>query len=230
MSFKILAVALILITFTLSVNNAAVVAHGELNESSAAKTRAASCIVGRNAPPIGFWTWPANTRVNIYLREPDFSTSDISAVRVAVENWDASATETGSNVRFVFHGLTRATRTAQGEMTIVRQAVFNKKQRHRALLEAHSRQQDGRIDYALILVDPSVRNPRMLTNVVAHEIGHSLGLLDCYKCNSRSTAMGLLKAGDESNGIEGPTFCDRLEVMAAYRGLQPRSPLIAVAK
>jgi hypothetical protein len=212
------------------VNNSTAVAYEKLNESPAKNNRSASCIVGRTAPPIGFWTWPANTRVNIYLREPDFSESDISAVRVAVDNWDSTATETGSNVRFVFHGLTRETRNAQGEMTIVRQAVFNKTQRHRALLEAHSRQQDQFIDYALILVDPSVRNAGMLTNVVAHEIGHSLGLLDCYKCDSRSTAMGLLKAGDESNGIEGPTFCDKREVMAAYQGLKPRSPLIAVAK
>jgi hypothetical protein len=230
MSSRIRALAFLLITFHLSANYSAVVAYEDLVDSSAAKARVASCIVGRTAPPIGFWTWPANTRVNIYLREPDFSESDVSAVRLAVENWDASAADTGSNVRFTFHGLTRETRNAQGEMTILRKAVFKKAERHRAQLEAHSRQQDRHIDYALIFVDPSVQNPDLLTNLVAHEIGHSLGLLDCHKCNDRSTAMGLLKAGDESNGIEGPTFCDGLEVMSAYRGLKPRSPLIAVAE
>jgi hypothetical protein len=188
------------------------------------------CIVGRTAPPIGFWTWPANTRVNIYLREPDFSESDVAAVRVAVENWDASATENGSHVRFIFRGLTRQTRDAHGDMTIIRKAVYDKKRRQRAVLEAHSRQRDRFIDYALILVDPSVRNTGMLTNVVAHELGHSVGLLDCYGCNSRSTAMGLLKAGDESNGIEGPTFCDSREVMAAYQGLKPRALVVAIAE
>ena len=232
MSFRILALAFLLITATLSIDQFTAVANEDQNESAAMERdtgeSAAPCIVGHTAPPVGFWTWPANTRVNIYLREPDFSESDVSAVRVAVQNWDTTATENGSNVRFIFHGLTRETRIAQGEMTIIRKAVYDKKQRQRALFEAHSLQRDGFIDYALMLVDPSVRNPGMLTNVVAHELGHGLGLLDCNQCDSRSTAMGLLKAGNESNGIEGPTPCDQREVMAVYEGLKPRSPLVAV--
>lgn len=225
MYLRILTLALLLVSFTPSVNNPKASAKENLAGRSAAL-----CVVGRTAPPTGFWTWPANTRVTIYLREPDFSETDLAAVRLAVSNWDATALETGTNVRFVFVGLTRETRTAQNEMTIIRQAVFNKQQRHRALLEAHSLRQDLFIDYALILVDPSVRNSGLLTNVVAHEIGHSLGLLDCYECDSRSTAMGLLKAGDESNGIEGPTPCDRHEVKAVYLGLRPRPPLLAGLK
>jgi hypothetical protein len=42
----------------------------------------------------------------------------------------------------------------------------------------------------------------VLTNVVAHEIGHSLGLMDCHHCQSGTTAMGLMKSAEESNGIE----------------------------
>jgi len=225
MYLRILALALLLVTFTLSANNPQVIANDDLAGRSAAP-----CVVGRTAPPTGFWTWPANTRVSIYLREPDFSEKDIAAVKLAVGNWDATAIETGANVHFIFVGLTRETRTGQNEMTIVRQSIFNKKQRHRALLEAHSLQQDMFIDYALILVDPSVRSSGLLTNVVAHEIGHSLGLLDCYECNSRSTAMGLLKAGNESNGIEGPTPCDRHEVKAVYLELRPRVPLLVGLK
>ena len=37
------------------------------------KTIQAQCRVGRTQPAIGFWTWPAGTEVNVYLREPDFS-------------------------------------------------------------------------------------------------------------------------------------------------------------
>jgi hypothetical protein len=228
MSIRILAI--VLVTIILSANHRPAAAYKDSNEGPATNSRPAACVVGRNSPPTGFWTWPANTHVSIYLREPDFSSGDVAAVRLAVANWDATATETGSHVRFDFQGLTREIRNAQGEITIVRQVVFDKKQRHRAWLEAHSRQQDQFIDYALILVDPSVRNPAMLTNVVAHEIGHSLGLLDCDKCDGRSTAMGLLKASDESNGIEGPTFCDRQEVTAAYRISKRRTPLVAVVE
>jgi len=222
---RVLVLVLLLIPSGFSVNNSA----SADDEGAVESRRMVPCVVGRNSPPIGFWTWPANTSVKIYLREPDFSESDVAAVRLAVENWDATAAETSSNVRFTFQGLTREIRSAQWEITIVRKVVFTKKHPDRALLEAHSRQQDQFIDYALILVDPSVRNPDVLTNVVAHEIGHSLGLLDCYKCDRRSTAMGLLKSDDESNGIQGPTFCDKREVAAAYQSSKSRTPLVADA-
>ena len=227
---RIRTLAFLLVTFCLAVNTSAVGGYEVLGKNAAAKSRVAQCTVGRTSPPIGFWTWPAAAEVNIYLREPDFSAADVSAVRLAVENWDATATENGSNVRFTFHGLTRQMKSAQGQITIVRKAVFDRKQRHLAHLEAHSRHQDGLIDYALILVDPSVKNAGLLTNVVAHEIGHSLGLMDCYTCDSRSTTMALLKTGVESNRIEGPTSCDKREVRAAYAGVKSRTPLIAEAE
>ena len=89
-----------------------------------------------------------------------------------------------------------------------------------ARLEAHSLRSDQLIDWAEILVDPRVKDGKVLTNVVAHEIGHSLGLLDCYHCQSGTTAMGLIKSAEESNGIEGPTSCDRSAVLAAYQQLK----------
>ena len=193
----------------------------------ARKVKTGPCVVGRTAPPVGFWTWPQGTQVEVYLREPDFSGADVAAVKLALARWDASATENGSNVRFRFQGLTREIRNARREITIVRGAVFNEKQRHRAVLEAHSINQDRFIDYALILVDHSVQHAGLLTNVIAHEIGHSLGLLDCPQCSSESTAMGLLRAGNESNGIDGPTACDSGEVLGLYRMLKPRSLIAA---
>jgi hypothetical protein len=135
------------------------------------------------------------------------------------QNWDAAAVENGSQVHFSFHGLTRETKTDQGDLTLIRGDIYQKKVRHLALLEAHSLSNNQLIDYALIIVDITVKEPAVLTNVMAHEIGHSLGLLDCYKCRSGSTAMGLLKSANESNGIEGPTACDRTAVLAAYEKL-----------
>jgi hypothetical protein len=181
---------------------------------------AGPCVIGHTAAPFGFWTWPANSHVNVYLREPDFSAADAAAVRVAVENWDATAAENGSNVRFVWRGLTSETKTDRGDMTLLRGDVYDRKTKHLALLQAHSLRSDQLIDYALVIVDNRVKNAEVLTNVMAHEIGHSLGLLDCYQCNKKSTAMGLLKTSNEPNGMEGPTACDKVEVLAAYRELK----------
>jgi hypothetical protein len=180
------------------------------------------CVVGRTATSFGFWTWPANSHVTIYLREPDFSAADVAAVRVSVQNWDESALENGSNVHFSVRGLTHETKTASGDMTLIRGDIYNQKLKHLALLEAHSLNLNQMIDYAVVIVDLRVKNPEVLTNVVAHEIGHTLGLLDCYNCNSKSTAMGLMKSAGESNGIEGPTACDKIVVVSAYRDLLAR--------
>lgn len=190
--------------------------------TQAAAPAASPCIIGRTAPASGFWTWPANSRVKIYLRAPDFSEADVSAVRIAVQNWDASAVENGSSVRFAVGGLTRETKFGAGEMTLVRGDVYDKKLRHLALLQAHSLKENQLIDYAVLVVDSKVTNPDVLTNVMAHEIGHSLGLLDCIKCSSGSSAMGLMKGNGESNGIEGPTACDKAGVETAYRELLAR--------
>jgi hypothetical protein len=187
------------------------------------------CVSGHTAAPFGFWTWPANSQVSVYLREPDFSAADAAAVRVSVQNWDESAVENGSRVHFSVRGLTRETKTANGDMTLIRGDVYDKNSKHLALLQAHSLKLDQMIDYAVVVVDVRVRNPDVLTNVIAHEIGHTLGLLDCYKCSNKSTAMGLMGAAQESNGIEGPTTCDKQVVVAAYRDLLARGARAAAA-
>jgi hypothetical protein len=183
-------------------------------------TKPSQCVVGRTAAPFGFWTWPANSHVKIYLRESQFSESEAAAVKVAAQNWDVTARENGSNVHFSFLGFTRESKTAQGDLTLIRGDVYDKKMKHLALLQAHSLRSNQLIDSALIIVDFRVKNPDVLTNVMAHELGHSLGLLDCPQCNQKSTAMGLLKTGTEPNGINGPTACDTVAVLAAYQDLK----------
>lgn len=184
---------------------------------------AAPCVAGRTAAAVGFWTWPRGTQVSVYLREPDFAAADIAGVSVALKNWDAAAIEDGSQVHFSSRGLTSKTKTAQGDMTLVRAEIYQKKGlRHLALLQAAGVANDQLIDHALVIVDIAVKDPAVLANVMAHEIGHSLGLLDCYECHGGSTAMGLLKSAKEPNGIEGPTACDKKAVLEAYEGLSLR--------
>jgi hypothetical protein len=196
--------------------------HSLAVTTKTATTTTAPCVIGRTAPAPGFWTWPANSHVKIYLRSPDFSETDLNAVSVAVRNWDESALENGSSVRFTVVGLTPQTKSAAGEMTLVRGDVYDKQRRHLAMLQAHSLKENQLIDYALLVVDAKVTSPEVLTNVMAHEIGHSLGLLDCIKCSSGTTAMGLMNGNGESNGIEGPTACDKVVVGNAYRELLAR--------
>jgi len=208
MKTKIFAISVVLIVAVLYLDRVNAQVAGTI----------APCVAGRTSTSTGFWKWPADSHVNIYLREPDFSPDYVAAVKIAVENWNTAAGEDGSNVYFDFRGLTIETKTAQGDLTIVRGNVYDKKM-HLAFLQAHSLLSNQQIDDALVIVDLKIRNPEVLTNVMAHELGHSLGLVDCYECSRRSTAMGLLKTANEPNGIEGPTPCDKVAVLAGYRGL-----------
>jgi len=113
---------------------------------------------GPHLTSTGFLEVARNSHVNIYLRIRIFR-DYVTAVKIAVENWNAAALEDGSNVYFDFHGLTIETKTAQGESDNCSRDVFDKK-RHLAFLQAHSLLSNQLIDYALIIVDLKIRTPK----------------------------------------------------------------------
>jgi hypothetical protein len=186
-----------------------------------------TCKAGQTAPSIGSWTWAANSRVEVYVRLPDFAADKLPAILTAVQTWDASAGKNGSGVRFEYKGIVTQAKTCDNCLTILRDKVADK--RHGAELQAFSKRNDQIIDYAWIVIDPSYRNPTTLTSIVAHELGHSLGLLDCFSCRRGSSAMSRfdttlrlfqIKVADWSNGIKGPTSCDMAQVKEAYKELR----------
>jgi predicted Zn-dependent protease len=53
---------------------------------------------------------------------------------------------------------------------------------------------------------------------MTHEIGHSLGLADCYECRRGTTAMAAFKDKDKGNEVYEPSECDKYVVAAGYAG------------
>jgi len=82
MTLRVPTLALLIIVTCLPLSN---LASARNNKIAAANSVTKPCVDGRTAPTVGFWTWPANTEVNIYLRQPDFSASDVAFVQTAVE-------------------------------------------------------------------------------------------------------------------------------------------------
>jgi hypothetical protein len=104
----------------------------------------------------------------------------------------------------------------------MRGPVFDKTRRHATELRAFSVRHNQIINYGAIVIDPKLTNPKALRDAVAHELGHNLGLLDCFTCKRKSTVMNQLKAMNVSNDTDGPTSCDVAQVRQAYAELKVR--------
>ena len=200
-----------------------------LNQQGAAQsTLLAPCKVGSQAAAFGFWTWAPKSEIKVYIVESDFKESELSSLLLPFTNWNAVSNMTGSQVRFRFQGFTAAPLYCQNCLNVMRGQVFEKTKRHATELRAYSARRDQIMTWAIIVIDPLLTNPKVLTNAIAHEIGHNFGLLDCYNCKSKSTVMVKLKTLDTPNDMVGPTDCDIAQVKAAYKQLATRvrpSPL-----
>jgi hypothetical protein len=200
---------------------------GIVNGTAQAIRSEGTCVVRQTAPSIGSWTWAEMSRIEVYVLQGDFSADEVPPMLTALKNWDDSASENGSGVRFEYKGSVAERQTCDNCLTILRGQTTVK--RHGAELKAFSRKNNQVIDYAWIVIDPAIRKSEALTSILAHELGHSLGLLDCYNCPRGSTAMThfnatlklfQLKIADFSNGMKGPTACDVAQVKAAYEELR----------
>src|SRR5258708_2147896 len=182
----------------------------------------APCRVGQQAPPIGFWTWAANAHVKVYIVTADFTREQVPYLLAALRNWNSASELTGSGVKFEYQGSTARQLSCQDCLTVMRGPVFDKTKRHATELKAFSVRHDQIISYAAIVIDPGLTNPKALLDAVAHELGHNLGLLDCYTCKKKSTLMNQFKAMNVPNDMAEPTPCDIAQVREAYQELRVR--------
>ena len=105
-------------------------------------------------------------------------------------------------MKFEYSGMTAEELTCENCMTVMRGRVFDKTNRHVTETQVYSLHRNQIITYAAIVIDPSLTNPRALSNAVAHELGHNLGLLNV------------------PNDLEAPTSCDIAQVKQAYTELR----------
>lgn len=192
----------------------------EVNAQS--KGAVEQCTIGRQAPATGFWTWAADTRVQVYIRSADFDAKQISSLRTALRNWSDTSELTGAGVEFKYSGNTDVERTCENCLTILRGQVFNKRTRHATEITAKSSGDTQIITSATVTVDPVLKNPEAILNAMVHELGHNLGLLDCFTCKPKSTVMNQFDALNVSNGMDRPSPCDLAQVKRAYEQLKVR--------
>ena len=180
------------------------------------------CKIGQDAAAFGFWTWRANSSVKVYVLKSDFGDDELSYLVKPIQNWNAVTIATGSGITLEYAGTTTSPLYCQNCLTIMRGQVFNKLKRHATELHAFSAQSNQIMSWAHIVIDPVITNREALTNAIAHELGHTFGLIDCYSCKPKSTVMNQFKTVNEPNEMQGPTACDVAQISAAYKELSVR--------
>jgi hypothetical protein len=181
--------------------------------------QSSSCKVGIAAAPVGFWTWAPESKIHVYVVESDFKPNELEYLLAPLSPWNAVSETTGSKVKFEYKGLVNRPLYCENCLTIVRGQVFDKSKRHLTELKTYSAARNRIMTWATIVVDPLLTNPKTLTNALAHELGHSFGLLDCYSCKRESTVMLQFKSVNVPNGMDRPSACDVVQVKLAYQTL-----------
>ena len=69
---------------------------------------------------------------------------------------------------------------------------------------------------ALLIISPAVTDLDALTSLMSHEIGHTLGLADCYECKRGTTTMAAFRSDNKGNDVFEPSECDRYVVASGY--------------
>ncbi len=177
-----------------------------------ALTMPRQCRPGKTSPEAHNWRWKAGTKVRVYYLEGHFSEAEKEALARAVNNWNDALSGTGSRVQFIIAG-EAAGEAQEGTSITVLRGVPKSKERV-GEVKLHSVKQ-GRVRLNVV-ISSKVTNLEALTSLMTHELGHTVGLADCYECSRGTTAMSAFKGHNKGNDVYQPSECDRYVVALAY--------------
>lgn len=180
--------------------------------SGAAAPMPKQCRPGKTSPSALGWRWKPYTLVRIYYLKGNFSVVETEALSRAVNSWNTALKEIDAHIVFVVGG-ERESVAADETSIMVMRGIPRYKER---LGEIRSYSMSNGAIRMLVTIRPVVRDPDALTSMMTHELGHTLGLADCYECKRGTTAMSAFKDDNKGNDVYEPSACDKYVVAAGY--------------
>ena len=185
---------------------------GEKVSGGAAPTMPKQCRPGKTSAETLSWRWRPNTRVRVYYLKSNFSVEEAGAFSRAVANWNRALKEIDSRVVFTAGGERESIVEDNGSITVLRGIPKGKDRLGQLKFYSMS----NGVMRATLIISPVVTDLDALTSLMAHELGHSLGLADCYECRRGTTAMSAFKGENKGNDVYEPSECDKYSVAAGY--------------
>lgn len=180
--------------------------------SNDAATMPKQCHPGKTSTQALGWRWQPHAQVRVYYLASDFSAADRDALSRAVNSWNDALSQTDTHITFTVAG-TRASESQENlTLTVVRGVPRGRDRVGEVKLYSLS----NGAHHVTVVIGPDITTPMALTSLMTHEIGHSLGLADCYECRRGTTAMSAFKDMSKGNEVYEPSECDLYVVAEGY--------------
>lgn len=176
------------------------------------------CQPGKTSPEGLGWRLSANKPVRVYYLKDSFSGPESAALALGVNNWNRALQEIASPVTFINSG-ERDTVAREGLTITVMRGVPKSKERVGEI--KFYTKPNGSVRMSVI-ISAVVTDLNALTSLMTHELGHAMGLADCYGCKRGTTAMSAFKGKNKGNDVYEPSPCDKYVVAAGYAAAAAR--------
>ena len=173
------------------------------------------CQIGKTSPKTLGWRWKPDTHVGVYYLKNNFSRAEAEALSQAIDNWNHALKEIDSHIVFLHGGESEGVAEANDASIMVMRGIPRGRER---LGEIRFSSMSNGMVHLTVIMSPVITDPRALKSLMTHEVGHSLGLADCYECRRGTTAMAAFKDKNRGNDVYEPSGCDKYAVATAYAG------------
>lgn len=156
--------------------------------------------------------WQEGVQVTVNI-SPSFSQAEKQALQAAFTNWQSANGPTGNGSDVTFTFTFSQTPIAGSGFGANNTFQVNKQNPSSGQAETGGGTNGTNRTRAFTNVDTRVTNATALTQVMAHEIGHTFGLADCTNCAAGTSVMTLppcppCNYNDTTAGRTSPSTCD----------------------